>query len=168
MTKYLYVLVGPSGVGKTFVSTFLEERGLQRAITATTRKQREGEGEAYLFLSYEEFDSLQLVEHTTFAGNKYGLPVDSLVKSDFCILDLNGVRSLREVYTKRPVLVIGLTAPESVIAERLKARDVDDVKRIEHDTSHFATLWLDCDVVFTSTQPNVRELIWSFIQSIEK
>ena len=54
----LVVISGPSGVGKTtVVNRLLEDAGIARAVTATTRAPRDGEvdGRDYLFLSREEF-----------------------------------------------------------------------------------------------------------------
>ena len=76
----LLVLSGPSGVGKTTVAQQLlaNNESLTRLVTCTTRAPREGEvdGEAYHFLSVEEFErrvaSGEFLEHAEVYGQGYG------------------------------------------------------------------------------------------------
>src|SRR3954471_11903989 len=76
----VFVITGPSGVGKgTLISTLLERvPGLELSISATTRDPREGEvdGRDYHFLTPEEFDrriaSEDFLEFATYSGNRYG------------------------------------------------------------------------------------------------
>lgn len=76
----LLVLSGPSGVGKTTVAQRLlaNNESLARLVTCTTRAPREGEvdGEAYHFLSVEEFErrvaSGEFLEHAEVYGQGYG------------------------------------------------------------------------------------------------
>ena len=76
----LLVLSGPSGVGKTTVAQQLlaNNESLTRLVTCTTRAPREGEvnGEAYHFLSVEEFERRvaagEFLEHAEVYGQGYG------------------------------------------------------------------------------------------------
>ena len=76
----LLVLSGPSGVGKTTVAQRLlaNNKSLTRLVTCTTRAPREGEvdGEAYHFLSVEEFGRRvadgEFLEHAEVYGQGYG------------------------------------------------------------------------------------------------
>ncbi|MDR2105987.1 MAG: guanylate kinase, partial [Coriobacteriales bacterium] len=80
MTGNLYVVSGPSGVGKgTLLSSALQRLGsVWLSISATTRAPREGEadGVQYFFISDEEFDRLiavdGLLEWATVHGERYG------------------------------------------------------------------------------------------------
>ena len=76
----VFVITGPSGVGKgTLIRSLLERiPELELAVSATTREPRPGEvdGVAYHFLSEAEFDGRvingEFVEHAGYSGRRYG------------------------------------------------------------------------------------------------
>ncbi|WP_087972963.1 guanylate kinase [Oceanobacillus rekensis] len=78
----LFILSGPSGVGKGTVrkKLFEEATDLQYSISMTTRNMRPGEmdGVDYFYKSVEEFESLieqnQLLEYAKYVDNYYGTP----------------------------------------------------------------------------------------------
>lgn len=79
----VFVLSGPSGVGKSTIIELLKRDGfpITYCVTATTRARREGEvhGVHYYFLSDAEFDELlatgQLLEHAVVHRmHRYGIP----------------------------------------------------------------------------------------------
>ncbi|MFC4557058.1 guanylate kinase [Virgibacillus kekensis] len=78
----LFVLSGPSGVGKGTVrrELFEQDNELKYSISMTTRDRREGETEGvdYFYKSREEFEQLiedkQLLEYAQFVNNYYGTP----------------------------------------------------------------------------------------------
>ncbi len=81
---FLWVISGPSGVGKGTICQLLRERDpvLQASVSATTRKPRPGEVEGinYFFLSREEFwhrrEAGEFLEWAEVYGNYYGTPRD--------------------------------------------------------------------------------------------
>src|SRR5215203_6760175 len=78
----VFVITGPSGVGKGTLIRILRERvpNLEVSVSATTRAPREGErdGHDYHFLSREEFarraDANEFLEHAAYGGQRYGTP----------------------------------------------------------------------------------------------
>src|SRR3954467_9833907 len=76
----VFVITGPSGVGKGTLIRLLRERlpGLELSVSATTRPPRPGErdGVDYHFLDDAEFDRRvqagDFVEHATYSGRRYG------------------------------------------------------------------------------------------------
>lgn len=78
--KKLFVISGPSGVGKgTVIKGFLERNpNFSLSISYTTREKREGEidGINYFFVSKEEFlngvENDEFLEWAEFSGNYYG------------------------------------------------------------------------------------------------
>ena len=87
----LFIISGPSGVGKDTIIDVLRRRhpdpARQFVVTCTTRARRPGEieGESYHFLSLDAFRALRehgaLLEAAEVHGNWYGTPRDQVVRS---------------------------------------------------------------------------------------
>ncbi|MBE6987869.1 MAG: guanylate kinase [Ruminococcaceae bacterium] len=82
----LFVVTGPSGVGKATVLGRLMKNidNVYVSISATTRKPREGEihGKHYFFMERGEFEKLikddRFLEYAEYVGNYYGTPAASV------------------------------------------------------------------------------------------
>ncbi len=78
----LFILSGPSGVGKGTVRQrlFEEETHLKYSVSATTRKMRPGEKEGvdYFYKTTETFENMiatqELLEYAKYVDNYYGTP----------------------------------------------------------------------------------------------
>lgn len=129
----LYVISGPSGVGKgTLVSKLLEARDdIVLSISATTRSPRPGEvdGKDYLFLTRQQFDDLVasdgFIEWAEYAGNRYGTPIafveDQLRAGKNVILEIE-VQGAFQVKEKLPDATLIFIEPPNM--DELKARIV--------------------------------------------
>lgn len=138
----LFVLSGPSGVGKSTVLAKVRELlpDLWYSISATTRAMRPGEidGVNYHFVSRAEFDELitagRLLEHAHFAGNWYGTPRDPveerLARGEDVLLEIEvqGARKVRSAPGLGPQAVLIFLAPPSVdeLNRRLVGRGTED------------------------------------------
>src|SRR5215207_2201922 len=105
----LFVITGPSGVGKgTLISRLLDRvPDLELSVSATTRPPREGEvdGRDYHFLDRAEFDQKvgedAFLEHATYSGHRYGTPRSEIEKrlqdgrSVVLEIELEGARQVR-------------------------------------------------------------------------
>ena len=133
----VFVITGPSGVGKGTLIRGLRERlpELELSVSATTRPPRPGErdGVDYHFLSGERFDELlaasQFVEHADYAGRRYGTLRSELEgrmqRGVPVVLEIE-VQGARQVRAAMPEAVQVFIAPPSleVLRERLQgARD---------------------------------------------
>ena len=108
----LFLITGPSGVGKgTLVSALLERHpDIWLSISATTRAPRSGEvdGQSYFFLQRSDFDAKVaqggLLEWAEFAGNCYGTPrepVEAQLQAGHPVLleiELEGARQVRRSF----------------------------------------------------------------------
>lgn len=136
MTKgKLYVLSGPSGVGKSTAVKEVMRRHptLRFSVSVTTRDMRPGEieGESYFFVSKATFDQMldhnELLEHTEYVGNYYGTPeapIDRMLEQGIDILlDIEPCGAL-QVRKRRPdATLIFMAAPSfSEIERRLNGR----------------------------------------------
>lgn len=131
----IFVISGPSGVGKDTIKNRLRESGFRLGfcVTATTRPPRPGEehGRDYLFMSDAEFrtklDSGQFIEHAVVHGKYlYGIPIEGLragMRSGDDVLvtpDVKGAATLRALI---PNAISIFLAPASL--EELKLRIAD-------------------------------------------
>ena len=132
------VLAAPSGGGKTTIARELLRRRPQAfgySVSATTRKPRAGEqnGEAYYFLTREEFQRRvragEFLEWAEYAVEVYGTlksEVERILASGrHVVLDIEvkGAQQVRKVYP-RPASVSIFVIPPSpdVLIERLRKR----------------------------------------------
>ena len=142
---YLFVISGPSAVGKTTVVECLLERGRQisRVITCTTRNIRNGEqdGVDYIFLSKNEFlrkvNNNEFVEFSEVYGNNYGVLLksikDSMESHVASILTINweGYLKIKEAI-KENVFGIFINPPSlEELEKRIRGRGSDNEETIK-------------------------------------
>ncbi|MFC4023207.1 guanylate kinase [Oceanobacillus longus] len=130
----LFILSGPSGVGKGTVrkKLFEEATELQYSISMTTRNMRPGEmdGVDYFYKSVEEFENLieqnQLLEYAKYVSNYYGTPrtyvEETLEKGQDVFLEIE-VQGALQVKENFPEGVFIFLFPPSL--EELKNRIVN-------------------------------------------
>ena len=147
MTKrgMLFVLSGPSGVGKgTVRKALFEQKDINFAysISMTTRQPRDGEvdGKDYFFVTKDQFkkaiDQGQMLEYAQYVDNFYGTPLkyvnDTLDSGQdvFLEIDVNGATQVRE---KMPEgILIFLTPPDLLeLKNRLINRGTESIEVIE-------------------------------------
>ena len=145
---HLFVISGPSAVGKTSIVRYLLDKKsqLSRVVTCTTRAIREGEqdGVDYIFLSKKDFQ--EKIERNEFAEfsevyeNYYGVLLasirESMSKNEISILVINweGFQKVKRFITKN-ITGIFINPPSiEELEKRLRFRntesEVDIQKRL--------------------------------------
>jgi guanylate kinase len=140
----VFVITGPSGVGKGTLIRGLMERvpKLELSVSATTRAPRPGEhdGIDYHFLSSEEFERRvqagEFVEHADYAGRRYGTlrsELEQRVADGAPVVLEIEVQGARQVRAAMPEAVQVFIAPPSLQAlrTRLIGRGTDGSDEVE-------------------------------------
>ena len=157
---HVYVISGPSGVGKDSVIERLRERSpeIHFAVTATTRQRRPGEidGIHYYFLDTDTFaireQQQEFLESANVYGLRYGVPKwgirEALSRGQDVIVkvDVQGAATMR---TLLPTATFIFIAPESLTAlmRRLRSRKTDEPEALMR-RFNTATLELSAAVDF--------------------
>lgn len=139
----LFVVTGPSGVGKgTIIAKILERVPyIAKSVSATTRPMREGERKDvdYFFCSTDEFFKMKLrgefLEWAKFTEHYYGTPRSwvekSLSEGQDVILEIE-VEGAKQIRQKYPQAVLIFISPPSYdeLKSRLQSRATESPERI--------------------------------------
>jgi len=139
----VFVITGPSGVGKgTLIRTLLERvPELELSVSATTRRPRPGEAQDvdYHFLSEDEFERRvragEFVEHARYSGRRYGTLRSELegklAGGHPVVLELE-VQGARQIRDAMPAAVQIFIAPpsEEALRARLIGRGTDEPDQV--------------------------------------
>jgi guanylate kinase len=140
----VFVITGPSGVGKGTLIRALRERvpEVELSVSATTRGPRPGEreGSDYHFLSGEDFDRRvgegEFLEWATYSGNRYGTlrsEVERRARGGAPVvleIEVQGARQVRETMPEAVRIFIEPPSPGE-LRKRLLGRGTDAPEVIE-------------------------------------
>jgi guanylate kinase len=140
----IFVITGPSGVGKGTLVAALRERipEIELSVSATTRSPRPGEkhGRDYYFLSDDEFEEYvregRFVEHANYSNNRYGTTKAELesrrVRDKPVVLEieLQGARQLRKTVPEAIQIFIAPPSTEA-LKDRLTERGTDSPPAVQ-------------------------------------
>jgi guanylate kinase len=143
-TPKVFVITGPSGVGKGTLIRGLLERvpELELSVSATTRAPRPGEedGVDYHFLTPERFEQRvgagEFVEHASYSGNRYGTLRSELERrlaaGAGVVLEIE-VQGARQVRASMPDAVAVFIAPPpgGALRARLVGRGTDSPEQVD-------------------------------------
>lgn len=142
MRNILFVLSGPSGVGKGTIAKKLTEKDhIALSVSCTTRAPRTGEkdGVDYFFITKEQFRTLieqnGFLEYSEHFENYYGTPkefvLNKMEDNDVLLeIDVDGGLNVKRNY---PQAVLIMLVPPSVkdIEKRLKHRHTESDEKIK-------------------------------------
>ncbi len=133
--KKLLVIAGPSAAGKTTVSDeILRQNDVFTVLRSATTRAPRGDlhDTEYIYLTENEFlreiASGGMLEHTEYSGSMYGTPRSELLRAEsggklpLLILDLAGIKSLRESEYASDALFVYIYDELNTLEGRLYAR----------------------------------------------
>jgi guanylate kinase len=140
----VFVITGPSGVGKGTLIRALLERvpELQMSVSATTRRPRPGEthGADYWFLTEDEFarrvEAGDFVEWAEYSGRRYGTlrsELDRILATGRPVvleIEVQGARQVRETMPEA-VQVFIVPPSHDALRLRLVGRGTDPPEEVE-------------------------------------
>ena len=96
----IFLIIAPSGAGKTTLAGQLEKMyGLQSIQSYTTRPPRYDGETGHIFVSDKEFDELKdMVAYTEFCGHRYCATAEQVENNDLYVIDPKGVEYFRQAY----------------------------------------------------------------------
>jgi len=186
MQGKLFLLVGPSGSGKSSVLHELKKTytNFLYPLSATTRAMREGEiaGDIYNFLTKEEFkqgiDEDKFLEWAiVHQDNYYGLIKDPIIKAlnngktIVREVDIQGFDSIRKKIAKKNLITIFITVQnKSELIERIINRAIisdDELEKRKESMYKEFNRARDCDYMVENIQGELEKTVEKVAKIIE-
>lgn len=174
----LYLILGPSGSGKGTVLEALRKRHPEFVfpVSCTTRPKRpnETEGEAYEFVTLEEFERRKAggeflewaVVHHDYSYGTLKAPIIEALKAGKIVIrevDVQGLRSIREMIPRENLVSIFLTVPgwDTLKRRILKRAAMGEEELARRHESFLKEMeWAkECDHVIESVEGEIEALI---------
>ena len=175
--KNIYLIVGPSGVGKTtLVERLVKDHGLRPVESYTTRQPRYPGEKGHIFVPDEEFNRLEgMLAYVEYDGNRYCITKALVDENDLCVIEPSGAQDILECYKgEKGVVVISLTASYSERYSRMKqrgdttgaieARLAEDAKTFDYSRYSFSADFS----VHADGITETAKAVWEYIQYREK
>ena len=166
MKNRLYLIVGPSGVGKTtLVERILKEvPGTLQAVSTTTRKPRQGEtdGISYNFVTERTFvDMIQqddLLQYVIYNGFFYGLSKDEInskleLANVLVIVEPKGADQLKTLYPDAISIYLRCEPEELVTRMTIRGDSQEDISSRMKTYDHFNKYMSKADYIINQGPP---------------
>ena len=146
--KKIFVVSGPSGVGKTSVVTELLKirNNIAQVLSFTTREIRNNEfnGVHYNFISDSQFQDLydkgDFIESVEVFGHRYGVSRTSVLellnhKHALLVINWNGYLKLKEEFGDKVIGIFLMPPSFDILRTRIVRRCTDSAEEIERRLS---------------------------------
>ena len=163
----LICLMGKTASGKdTLANKLCERAGLRQIVSYTTRERRANEGDTHIFITEEEYQSLensgQIATFTQIGQYKYCCTVDQLYENDVYIIDPIGIQHLRELNLPNIRLVtVYVNTPDDVRKDRAINKRGDDkfafMKRDMAEREQFRAMLRNSDFDYAVSNVDVAK-----------
>jgi len=175
--KFIILLCGRSGSGKTTVAEKLEELyGWTSVQSYTDRAMRSPDEKGHIFVTETRFDLIppeEMVAYTEFDGHRYCATRGQVDDNEIYVIDPVGVRTFFQKYNgSKTVLTVVLNASSSLAKRRMKKRGDSKKKirnRIANDEVSFDGVELLGDLVVDVKKKSPEKIakeISSYVESI--
>lgn len=169
---FLIILTGKTASGKDTVMLKLLEKfpDFKKVLTTTSRipRQKEVDGSDYKFISKSEFlqkaENGDFIEYVQYGGNLYGTEKNLLISDKNLIwrIDPSRAGQIKNLIRDKKLLVIYLTALDSVILQRLRKRglsrqEID--RRMREDKDFWKKYKNNYDFIIENVPGNLNETL---------
>lgn len=153
MNDILVLLVGSSGSGKTAIAEYLRDYHNFRILPSyTTRPRRADSKDDHIYIEEKDveffFNTENVVAYNKYKGNHYFATEKQCDDSDVYVVDVEGLKQLRDQYNKKIILSFYVETSPDIRIQRMRLRG-DTEKEIEErlnvDKKEFAEVEKECD-----------------------
>lgn len=170
----VFIFIGEAGSGKDLIVSHLAltfPEVFHKMVSYTTRPKRgnEQDGEAYHFVTIEDFKKHEMLESNMFNHWYYGTPADCLVpdKINICVLNPSGAQKLREKEDLDVTIFRLNVRPQVRLIRQLNRETNPDIKEIfrryetdEKDFSHLLFNYISLENNDYAQLQNIIETVW--------
>lgn len=154
-SNVLIALVGCSGAGKSVIAKYLEDfYGLKYLRSYTTRKKRADNLDDHIYMDLTKYSRIVgKVAENYYDGNWYCATESQCDSADVYVVDIPGLKQLKENYHKKHILALCIDTPSATRIQRMKYRGDDDDaidRRIKLDKFDFNEAYDMCDAVINN------------------
>lgn len=163
----MYLVMGRTGSGKTYFANLLQNIGLKRVVSRTTRKKRDHEdGDAYIWLNKNQAKKQKdRVAQTKIGDIEYFTLNKDLDGKDFYIIDPKGMYDLTKNTPDVDYHLIYIQAPNK---EERQKHTINRENNIEQAKAEFEKRNADEDKQFSDFEKLMDETEDDFIKKLPK
>lgn len=149
-TNVLIALVGESGAGKSVAAKYLEDfYGMKYLRSYTTREKRADNIDDHTYVNLTQYSRIiNKVAENHSHGNWYCATESQCNDADVYVVDVTGLKMLKENYHNKPVVAFYIETPLATRIQRMKYRgdttaNIDE--RLKNDKFEFDEALKYCD-----------------------